>query len=581
MFAAGGHVVGVVNGEIYNYRGLRQRLAALGHRFRSTSDSEVVVHGYAQWGTDVLEQLEGQFAFALWDAKHKRLILARDRVGEKPLFYAKANNGEVVFASHLRPLMLYPGVDTTVDVQALARYLVYEYVPAPLAMFRNAYKVPPGTLIEVDAGGVSPAKQYWDLPHTAEPLSQRNANIEQSGARLRDEIMRSVRERLVADVPVGVFLSGGLDSSIIAAAASQLRSGDIDTFSVAFTDPSYDESPHARRVARYIGSRHHEYTATPTELLNLIPALSDIVDEPLGDGSLIPTHLLSKFARTHVKVALGGDGGDELFAGYPTFQVEAFGGPLLDKLPRWVRRQLRAVGDGLTRRLPVSTANFSLDFKLKQLTRGIEERGEQRHQAWLASLLPEEVPRILAPDVAATIAAENLYDTIDSRLQYCRSNNRWDRLMYFYTKGYLGDGVLCKVDRASMNVGLEVRAPLLDRTIVAMACTIHPDLRARGRATKRVLKRAARGLVPHDIIHRTKHGFGMPIARWLREDLRSFVHDTLAAAHITTNGLLDPREVCRLVDEHMHGHANHRKVLWTLLVFQTWLDRIKHSCSSA
>ena len=573
LYAADGRVAGVVNGEVYNFVELRQILEQRGHRFATRSDSEVVVHGYAEWGEQMLERLEGQFTLAVWDTRVHRLLLARDRMGEKPLYYAE-RRGALIFASELKALLCHPDIALDIDPRALAEYLVYEYVPAPRAMVRGVCKLGPGRFVVATPGEAPRVQSYWDLPFVP---GDRLRDMNSAARTLRAAIKRSVTARLVADVPLGVFLSGGLDSSLMAALAVRARDGDVDTFSMGFAEPSYDESPHARRVANFLSTKHHEYTARPQEALALIEVLGELLDEPLGDASIVPTHLLARFTRGHVTVALSGDGGDELFDGYPTSQAEFLVGRVVDHLPRPVARMLRAAVDGTAAKLPVSTANFSLDFKLKQLARGMDQRGPRRHQAWLASFLPAEVPGILTRDVAAELYGADLYEIIDTRLGHCASLNAADQRMHFYCKGYLGDCVLAKVDRASMHVSLEVRAPLLDTRVIELACRAAPALRSRGLATKRVLKRAARGLLPDDIIDRPKHGFGMPIAAWLRGPLAELLRDTLCPARIRRDGLFDDRAVSAMLAEHMAGTANHRKPLWTMMAFHAWLDAVSHS----
>jgi len=575
LYSAGGAIAGIINGEIYNFRALRRQLKSRGHRFVTESDSEVIVHGYAEWGEEMLDRIEGQFALAVWDEREQTLLLARDRMGEKPLFWASLANGDVVFASELRALLEHPEISADVDPGSLARYLVYEYVPAPLSMLRGVNKLSPGCYLTARPGSTPKVQAYWDLPLADLQFGGRRRSLGVTALDLRDELTRSVRERLVSDVPLGIFLSGGLDSSIVAALAARERNGDIDTFSISFADPSYDESAYARHVSQTIGSRHHERRVDAADLLALIPRLGELLDEPLGDGSLIPTHLLSAFAREHVTVALGGDGGDELFGGYPTFQAERATGRVLDRMGPGVRSLAKKFAGAFASRLPVSTANFSLDFKLKQFLRGVDtDAGAYRHQAWLGSLLPDEVPNVMSPALHGA-ATEHLYDIIDDRLANCSASNRWDQLMYFYCKGYLGDDVLNKVDRASMEVSLEVRAPLLDREIIRLACEAVPELRVQGWTTKRLLKKAARGLVPDVIIDRAKKGFGMPIAQWLRGELGEFVYDTLAPDRLRADGFFNPEAVTTLINDHVGARANNRKVIWTLLAFQTWYDRVR------
>ncbi len=567
----------VVNGEIYNFRALRRELEQAGHAFATGSDSEVVVHGYAAWGEDVLARLEGQFAIAIWDARQERLLLARDPMGEKPLFWGALPGGGLAFASELRALLLHPDIDHGVDPVSLARYLVHEYVPAPMSMIRGARKLEAGHWLSMRPGHAPMVHPYWELPLWATPPGGRLVDLGATAIELRRALRRSVEARLVADVPVGVFLSGGLDSSLVTALAMQARGGDVDTFSIGFRDPSYDESSHARQVARALGTRHHERIVEPHELLALIPTLGELLDEPFGDGSLVPTYLLAQFAREHVTVALGGDGSDELFAGYPTFQAEAWAGGVIDALPVSVARAARSVGSALASRLPVSTDNFSVDFKVKQLLRGVDAGRDYRHQAWLASLLPDEVRAVLCAEVAARARTDDLYDVVRRKLSRCPSGEQRDRLLWFYATGYLADDILVKTDRASMEVSLEVRSPFLAPEVIDIACRAAPSLRSNRRELKRLVKRAARGLVPDAIIDRPKHGFGMPIAGWLRGELREFLCDSLSPARVARDGFFNPAAVTKLVEEHTSGVANHRKPLWTLLAFQSWHERISRA----
>jgi asparagine synthase (glutamine-hydrolysing) len=575
LFSEDRQIVCVVNGEIYNYVALRDELIQGGHRFQTRSDSEVIVHGYEEWGIDVLERLEGMFALAVWDAAKQRLLLARDRMGEKPLYYAWVDGQGLAFASELKALRHAPGVDGRIDPASLARYLVYEYVPAPRTILRGARKLEPGTFLVATPGTAPTVGRYWDLPLAAhsrhEPAPRAPPapiDADEAARELLFELRRSVKERLVSDVPLGVFLSGGLDSSTVAALAAEVRGPNLDTFSIGFEDASFDESSEARRVAEAIGSRHHEDRLSPRALLELLPSIGRLLDEPLGDSSIVPTHLLARFVRGHVTVALGGDGGDELFSGYPTFLAERAARVLFDPSPL-VAAATTGLGRGLAALLPVSHRYFSFDFKLKQFLKGQGLRGAKRHQAWLGSLLPAEALATLSPDVAREVAGD-LFDVIDDRLASLKDSDPWDQLLAFYAKGYLGDQVLTKVDRATMAVGLEARAPLLDTRIVALACRIPPSLRLRGLEAKHLLKRAMRGLLPDETIDRKKKGFGMPIGAWLRGELRSLLEDELSASRITQGGLFDARAVRRLVDEHVAGKADHRKPLWSLLAFQMW-----------
>jgi asparagine synthase (glutamine-hydrolysing) len=576
LYSEDGQVALVVNGEIYNFELLRIDLMRRGHRFKTRSDSEVIVHGYEEWGTGVVDKLEGMFALALWDARTRTLLLARDRMGEKPLFWARTPRG-LAFASELRALR--PVVQAEIDPASLARYLVYEYVPAPATMWRGVSKLEPGTRLVF--AGEPRVERYFSLPLPISAESGREWSGERAARALLEELRRSVRERLVSDVPLGVFLSGGLDSSTVAALAAEARHGDLDTFSIGFDDPSFDESGHARAVAQHIGSRHHEQRLAASALLDLIPRLGTLLDEPIGDASIVPTHLLARFAREHVTVALGGDGGDELFAGYPTFQAEWLAAALWDQAPRVVGRAAAALGGAVALALPASSSYMSTGFKLRQFLRaGVSAASaspERRHQAWLASFEPSEALAVLSVEARFAAGGRSLYDVVDARMAECPARDPRDRLMWFYARGYLGDGVLTKVDRATMAVGLEARAPLLDTRVIALACKLHPSLRLRGLTTKYLLKRAVRGLLPDSIIDRKKQGFAMPIGSWLQGPLRGLLEDELSEARLARTGLFDPAPIRRLVAEHVGGRADHRKPLWTLLAFMLWYDAMKAS----
>lgn len=577
LYSEDGAVALIVNGEIYNFEALRAELQERGHQFKTRSDSEVIVHGYEVWGAGVIDRLEGMFALALWDGRARSLLLARDRMGEKPLFWAPTPRGGLAFASELRALRHAPGVNVAVEPASLARYLVYEYVPAPATMWTGVFKLEPGTRLTWTAGAAARVDRYWALPLPVSADAGRERSAEWAGNELRETLRASVRQRLVSDVPLGVFLSGGVDSSAIAALAAEARGGDIDTFSVGFDVPGFDESEHARTVARFIGSRHHEERLSPAALMELIPRLGTLLDEPIGDGSIVPTHLLARFARRHVTVALGGDGGDELFAGYPTFQAERLATLLWDRAPRVVGQAATGLGRLTASMLPSSTGYMSPAFKLRQFLRGAPagEGGapspERRHQAWLGSFEPGQALDALAPGVRQR-AGQNLYDVVDARMAECPARDPRDRVMWFYARGYLGDGVLTKVDRATMAVGLEARAPLLDTRVIELACRVHPSLRLRGLTTKYLLKRAVRGLIPDAIIDRKKQGFAMPIGNWFRGPLRPLLEETLSERRLRETGLFDPQPIRRLVSEHVEGRADHRKPLWTLMAFMLWND---------
>ena len=563
MAGEGRRVWVVFNGEIYNYRELGANLAARGHTFTTHSDTEVIVHGYEDRGLASLDDLEGMFAFAIWDAPARTLVLARDRLGIKPLYYAVLPD-QIVFASELRALVEHPAVERTLDLTALSRYLAHEYVPAPHSIFRAIRKLAAGHWLTYSDGRVK-IEPYWDVHfHGGDALGEADA-VEA----LRTLLDLSVRQHLVSDVPLGVFLSGGIDSSAVAAFAARHFPGRLKTFSIGFEDPSFDETSHARGVARALDTDHHEEILGPRVALDLVARLPELLDEPLGDASLLPTFLLSRFTRRSVTVALSGDGGDELFAGYPTYQAHRLA-RALELVPHWVRRGLLRP---VVERLPVSLDNLSFDFRLKRFMAGMDFGPVERHAAWLGSFTPAEQLALFTPDALARMEMAPSYAAFHEMLAHAPSASGLERMLYLDLKGYLGEGVLAKVDRASMACSLEVRVPLLDRRVVELAASLPMRLKLRGFTTKYVLKRALSGVLPREVLERRKKGFGVPLARWFRADLAPLLRDACARDVVCRAGLFRPEAVERLIGEHAAGRRDHRKKLYTLLAFQLWASR--------
>ena len=569
-----GSVQVVFNGEIYNFQELRADLAGRGHIFRSRGDTEVLVHGYEEWGDDVLKRIDGMFAFVLWDARRRRLLAARDRMGKKPLYFASiARPGAppvFALASELKALLTLPGFDRAIDTEALCRYLVHEYVPPPQSIFLGARKLAAGERLRLEVredGVIEPRiDRYWDLSFAPEPG---RLGDDEAAARLVELLREAVRRRLVADVPVGIFLSGGIDSSSVAALAAEVAGpSNVHTFSIGFSEGSFDESDHARRVAGLLGTHHREERLDARALLDILPAVGDFLDEPFADASIVPTYLLSRFTRRHVTVALGGDGGDELFAGYQTFLAEAWGRLFFDHAPAGLRSAAAVVA----RWLPARSSYFSLDFKVNQFLQGGDAPGPKRHQRWLASFLPEQLPSLLAPGLARALTGDPLA-AVEERARRGPAFAAWDRLLDFYARFYLPDDVNTKVDRASGAVGLEVRAPFLDTALVDFACRLPPRMRMRWRSPKYILKHAMRGRLPDAILHRRKQGFAVPVAGWMREALAPALREELAPDKLRREGLFDPAFVAGLLDDHLLGRRDRRKALWTLYVFERWLAR--------
>jgi asparagine synthase (glutamine-hydrolysing) len=553
----------VFNGEIYNYRELTAELTARGHIFRTRSDTEAIVHGYEERGLSSLGDLEGMFAVALWDAPARTLVLARDRLGIKPLYYAVLSD-QIVFASELKALVEHPAIDRTLDLTALSRYLAHEYVPAPSSIFRSIRKLPAGHWLTYTDGRVK-VEPYWTLVFRPDPAIGAADAVEE----LRGVLDLAVRQHLVSDVPLGVFLSGGIDSSAVAAFAARHVGSRLKTFSIGFEQASFDESVHARRVARALGTDHHEEILDASGARDLVERLPDLLDEPLGDASLIPTFLLSRFTRRSVTVALSGDGGDELFAGYPTYQAHRLARGV-EVLPRWLRRRLMRP---VVERLPVSLSNLSLDFKLKRFFEGMDYAAVERHAVWLGSFTPAEQRELFTQEALGRMEAPPSYAAFHEILASAPSLEGLERMLYLDLKGYLGEGVLTKTDRASMACSLEVRVPLLDRRVVELAARLPIDLKLRGLTTKWVLKRALAGMLPPETLARPKKGFGIPIGHWFRDALRPLLRDACGRDAIRRGGLFRPEAVERLLSEHESRRRDHRKKLYTLLAFQLWASR--------
>lgn len=573
----------VWNGEIYNYVELRKELEQLGHRFRSASDTEVIVRGWEQWGEKVLERLNGMFAIALWARPERKLYLARDRGGEKPLHmgWLEGKDGgprRFAFASELRSILACPLVQRPrPSPLGIARFLAYEYVPAPGSPLEGLEKLGAGEALELDlATGKTRRWRYWEPNYGTDARGKLALSLEEAKERLRELLEASVRIRLRSDVPLGIFLSGGVDSSTVAALARRLLgSAELRTFSIGFEEKAFDESSHARKVARHLGTRHVEETVSEKTLLEVLPQVLAHQDEPLADSSLLPTTLVSRLARREVTVVLGGDGGDELFCGYDPFKAWT-ASRLYELVPSFVHS---GVALPLARALPSSREKVGLDFKAQRFLRGAVRPRPLRLASWMGAFEAGELAALLAPDVRRAVES----DLAPERL-YAPTIHAWeaagpagtvgdvDRQSSVYLRTYLPDGVLQKVDRASMSCALETRAPLLDPEVMDFAFRLPEGLKYRRLETKRVLKALARELVPPEVIDRPKQGFAIPLRRWLSGPLRPLVEETLAPERVKSGGLLDPAAVARLLALNAEGRADQRQI-WTLLVLETWRQR--------
>ncbi|MBN2244904.1 MAG: asparagine synthase (glutamine-hydrolyzing), partial [Candidatus Aminicenantes bacterium] len=505
----------------------------------------------------------GMFAIAIWDEKGNRLVLARDRLGKKPLYYSSVN-GAFLFASELKAIMLYPAFPRKVDPPSLMKYLFFEFIPCPHTIFKDARKIPAASYLIRDNKGIE-VRQYWspfDPQRGGNNLSEVEAEM-----RIMDLLKESVKRRLISDVPLGVFLSGGIDSSAITALAQKEVPGRIKTFSIGFEDPSFDESKYASLASKYMGTEHYEQMMAPADLLNIVPTLPDILDEPMADASILPTYLLSKFTRGHVTVALGGDGGDELFAGYPTY--------LAHKLANQYGRYLKYFHTTLNflgSLLPVSDDNISFDFKVKKFLSGIGYPDGIRNSVWLGSFPFVEIEKVLSPDIHTQLRRDHLFEEISTYEGEYPYDDRLTKLQYLDLKLYLQESILAKVDRASMACSLEVRAPFLDYELVEFVMGLASEWKLKGFTSKYILKKAMANWLPAEVVKRPKKGFGVPIAKWVKGPLKELFEDLLSPVRIAREGFLDPEYVNELLEDHLANKRDNRKQLWTLLVWELWLN---------
>jgi asparagine synthase (glutamine-hydrolysing) len=551
-----GSVTVVQNGEIYNYRELRGELERRGHRFRTHSDTEVLVHLYEEHGEGFVERLRGMFAIALWDARERRLLLARDRFGIKPLYY-RLKDGTLSFASELKALLEQPGFSREIDPRAVAAFLAFNSIPAPLTVFAEARKLRPGTLAIWRDGELS--QRRYARPAPAEAGETRRRPEAALADELRETLRDSVRAHLVADVPVGVLLSGGVDSAGLVALAAGQQAEPVKTFSVGFEEASFDELDRARLVAKRYGAEHHEIVLRP-DAVELLPKLVEAFDEPFGDSSALPTYLVSELAAGEVKVALSGEGGDELFGGYYTYVADLLA-------PRIGR--LAALASPLIERLPSSSGKVSFDYKAKRFARGAKLPPLERHHAW---------KEIFSRELQAALLGgrDPGWDPVDLyRERYAETAGAEPlaRLQDVDLGIYLVDDLLVKTDRSSMAHSLELRVPFLDNEVAAAALRLATPLKVRGLAKKRLLRRALAPLLPKAILQGPKQGFSIPVATWLRGPLQGFARETLSSETLSRQGWLDPATVTGLLDRHCAGQEDLSRQLWGLIAFTLWFDR--------
>ena len=555
----------VANGEIYNFAELRDGLVARGHLFRSRSDIEVLVHAYEEHGERFLERVKGMFALALWDGRTRTLLAARDRAGEKPLYYTETPDG-LRLASEIKALLSRAEVSRRLDPEGLDQFLTYEYIIAPRTIFAGIRKLPAGHFLRYRNGAVT-VERYWDVAR----VPRRAWTEPEAVDALREALRRAVASQMMGDVPVAAFLSGGIDSSAVVAfmAEAARKTGvEVNTFSMGFADGSYNELPYAREVAEHFGTAHREGTVTP-DLVDLFERLVVHIDEPFADVSLFPTYLVSKMASAQVKVALTGDGGDELFGGYDAYMAQR----LARRLARFAPDAALTTLERLTALFPPSDKKKGLVNKIKRFVQGATHAPADIAQyRWMTYLGPETKRRLYTPALQADIGGADVYAPVRDRLRALDGDDWLNRQLYADLSIFLADDILVKVDRMSMATSLETRAPMLDVDVMELAFSLPGDLKVRGRERKYVLKRALDGLVPPRVLTRQKEGFSIPMKNWLRRELSPLMRDLLAPERLRRRGLFEPEAVARRIDEHVAGRENHAHVLFSLMVFERWAE---------
>ena len=559
-----GSVRVVFNGEIYNYRDLRRDLERR-HRFRSQSDTEVIAHLYEEKGADAIAELDGMFAIAIWDERRRRLLLARDRPGKKPLFFMRLAD-RIVFASEIKALFQHPDLTLEPDPAAFPSYFIHGYVPSPRTVYRDVRQVEPASYVTVSADGGTSQSRYWHLRYPPRQGRARQPEPADAKARIRDLVQQAVARRLVSDVPLGAFLSGGIDSTIVVGIMSRLIDAPVKTFSIGFEgDAAYDETRYAREAARRFGTDHIEFRVTPSAI-DLVEKLVWHHDGPFGDASAIPTYIISKLTREHVTVALTGDGGDELFAGYTRFPAAV----AAERIPRAVRQVLPL----LLRALPAGSSERHVLSRARRFGRALNLPLHERMTRWI-SLFYDDLEALFDPACWAS------FGPVD-RLAYLREYQNelapltaLGQLLYSNYRSYLLDDLLVKMDRCSMASSLETRSPFLDRALTEYVARLPDRLKLEGWRTKAVLKDAFADLLPPSIQTRGKMGFGVPLDTWFRGELRPYVTDTLLAHNVRYAPYLSRARVESLVHAHVSGRANLGLQLWSLLTFEVWLRQLQ------
>lgn len=558
------------NGEVYNFPALKKELEELGYRFRTKTDTEVIVNLYEEYGTDFVKKLRGMFAIGIHDSSQNRLILARDHVGKKPLYYSvKPGNGNLVFGSELKCILEYPGIEKEIDPQALDLFLTLEYIPAPLSVFKHIRKLPAGHILTYQDGRLN-IRRYWDVSDKFSGSLPKKTNFNLLREEFHALLKESVEMRMISDVPLGAFLSGGIDSSSIVAAMSQLSPNKVKTFSIGFEEKSYSELPFSQKVADLCHTDHHTRTLAP-DIHELVLFLADYLDEPLADFSNFPTYLVSKTAREHVTVALSGDGGDEIFGGYEHYIAQKLARSIDWRLLQPFHKLLAKT----THLFPPSKLKKGFINRIKRFSEGLENPILDRHFRWMIFLSSTQKRNLYSPDFLSRdfLTPLHLREPFKQHFETSKTWRGINRDLYLDFKTYMVEDILSKVDRMSMAASLEARAPLLDYKMVEFAFSLPPNYKVRGGVTKWFFKKAMEGILPNEIIYRQKEGFSIPIKNWLKSELNDLMNEALSPKRISEMNYFNPFYIQRMMFEHMQGIQNHAHRLWPLIVFSLWKDR--------
>jgi len=553
----------VYNGEIYNYRELRKGLEERGHEFYTNSDTEAIVHLYDEYGVDCLQHLRGMFAFAIWDERDRSLFIARDRVGKKPLLYSHQANGDLIFGSEFTALLKHPSVSREVDYEAIDAYLSYLCVPAPLTAYKQIRKLEPGHWLRWKDGQTG-TNRYW-LPDFSKKIKISEEEAIEETTRL---VREATRLRMIAEVPLGAFLSGGVDSSTVVALMAQESETPVKTFSIGFEEQDFSELKYAKRVAEHVGAEYHEFVVRPNAL-EVLPTLVDHYGEPYADSSAIPTYYVSRETRKHVTVALNGDGGDESFAGYERHAAMRIA-ENYHRIPRAIRKLFVEAPVGL---IPTSELKKSRVRDAKRFLQAASLPKRERYFRWMSTFNRDAKRELYTRDFAAAVAEQDPARYLDQWFARANGSGILDATLLADQMTYLPNDLLVKVDIASMANSLEARSPFLDHKVIEFAASLPENLKMRGLETKYLLKKVAARLVPREVIYRRKMGFGVPVGKWFRGEMKEFAREILLSQKSLGRGIVRPEMIRRYVTEHTEGQRDHQFQIWTLLMLELWFQR--------